>query len=547
MAIYNQRVSLTKEQLLGSYVKRDSILYLIYGIVRFIGIIIENLYCVSSYLVLSWIVLLPIGWVRSDLYSKAENYLYNSLLFIVSSWSLAAGATVVEAGDEYKHLIEDPVNDKQRQHELSYMRNTSNRNNVKSSKQPIKSLETHPNVRANGYNQHLSNHQDNLASNYNNTSKHQQYDHIPITRSSTKFKGSEHNSVCETNGVVEHTIRECNGKTDSELIKSENGLKGLVNSGKSTIVESDILRNNNNNNENHSNHVTARKSRVDNNGNKFGSNTENQQTISTLSDSLPSKGNQAKPRILLLCNHISTADVPLMMQAFSSLTNQSLLWVLDAQFKPTNFGVVCSSHGDFFVAKNSFVDGSLREQVLKHPDRNLLVLFPEGGFLRKRIDGSNRYATKNGLPLTTYVTHPRYGAFKDLIDPSVGVTHIVDATLLYDDIKNPLSILDIALGTRKEAAILHYKLYNRSEINPNEEWLRNIWLEKDKLLKRFYEDRASVYKQFDGTLRAAVLDWFKILAVHLFYLLVCYVAIFRLFNATSVTMLKARELYYSNI
>lgn len=208
---------------------------------------------------------------------------------------------------------------------------------------------------------------------------------------------------------------------------------------------------------------------------------------------------------------------------------------------------MCSSHGDFFVAKDSFKDGSLRDQALKYPDRNLFVLFPEGGFWRKRLEGSNRYALKNGLPMTRYVTHPRFGAFKDLIDPSVEITHIVDATLLYDDIRNPLSILDIALGTRKEPAILNYKVYKRSEINPTEEWLRTIWLEKDKLLQQYYEDRSSVYKRFENTMRAAKLDWFKLLSVHLFYLLVCYLTIYRLFSATSVTMLKARDLYYSNI
>lgn len=149
--------------------------------------------------------------------------------------------------------------------------------------------------------------------------------------------------------------------------------------------------------------------------------------------------------------------------------------------------------------------------------------------------------------MTKYVTHPRFGAFKDLIDQSVEVTHIVDATLLYDDIRNPLSILDIALGNRKEPAILNYKIYEREKINPNEEWLRNIWLEKDKLLQQYYEDRASFYKRFEGTLRTAKLDWFKVLSVHLFYLLVCYLTIYRLFSATSVTMSKARELYYSNI
>lgn len=218
-----------------------------------------------------------------------------------------------------------------------------------------------------------------------------------------------------------------------------------------------------------------------------------------------------------------------------------------SQFKLTNFGIVCSSHGDFFVGKNSFTDGSLRDQVLKHPDRNLLVLFPEGGFLRKRLEGSNRYATKNNLPMTKYVIHPRFKAFKDLMDPSVGVTHIVDATLMYNDMSNPLSFLNIALGNRKEPAFLHCRVYERSKINPTEEWLRNIWLEKEKLLETFYNDRDSFYEKYEGTLRTAKLDWFKLLSVHLFYILVCYLTMYRLFSATNILMHKAKDLYYSNI
>lgn len=530
MAIYNQRVKFTRAQLLAHYLKRNSMAYFIYGILRFAGIIVENIYCISSYLFLSWIVLLPISWIRSDLYSKAENYLYNSLLFIVSSWSLAAGTTVVEAGDDYKQLIEEPENQLSVEHgqQKTYTNNTEQHKVFDDD-----ACNNHGAV-SNGYSDHLN-------------SNHYQQNHIQTTelrqKNSSQLLLNGTTDVVKTNDQSGDTIRK-----DHMPI---NGIKLNYNrqlsENRSITAENDTLKNNNN--IEIKNHITAKKSDNGNytNGTIRAHLKDNNQVANVIDrDGLLLKS-QAKPRILLLCNHISTADVPLIMQSFSTLTNQSLLWVLDAQFKPTNFGVVCGSHGDFFVAKNSFTEGLLRDQVLKHPDRNLLILFPEGGFLRKRIEGSNRYAIKNGLPLTKYVTHPRFGAFKDLIDPSVGVTHIIDTTLLYDDIKNPLSILDIAFGTRKEPVILNYKVYQRSEINPTEEWLRNIWLEKDRLMTRFYEDRDSVYRQFEGTLRVAQLDWYKVLSVHLFYLLFFYLAIFRLFSATSVTMLKARELYYSNI
>lgn len=43
-------------------------------------------------------------------------------------------------------------------------------------------------------------------------------------------------------------------------------------------------------------------------------------------------------------------------------------------------------------------------------DRKWIVLFPEGGFLRKRRETSQLFAKKNSLPHLTHVTLPRLGA-----------------------------------------------------------------------------------------------------------------------------------------
>lgn len=557
MAIFNKRARFTREQLLDHYLKRNSIVDILYTIVRVLGIIVQNLYCISSYLVLSWLVLLPINWLKSDLYSRLENYLYNSLLFIVSSWSLAAGLTVVESGDEFKHLIEE-ADEFEELHEtaaddkFSLKQYNSITRNISNNKRYLDDL-----LNSNQRNAFTA--KNTRLNDRNGVYTRNEFKNHLVTGSilsSTEFLNSSVNE--HPKGVVNGLFKAT--QINKSINNNDQYEKGdFIGSRFDEHQEQDLLitaetnKMVNLNNISENKDINAEKNIRLRNGTLkrntresvlstrvmgVGSNEIRQDTLKNI---------QYKPRILFLCNHISTADVPLIMQSFSTLTNQSILWVLDAQFKITNFGVVCGSHGDFFVAKNSFVDGSLQEHVLKYADRNLLVLFPEGGFLRKRIDGSNRYATRNNLPLTRYVTHPRFGAFKDLIDPSVGVTHIVDATLMYDDINNPPSILDIVFGNKKEPAVLHYKVYKRSEINPTEEWLRNIWLEKDKLLNKYYEDRASVLKRNEDSFRVASLDWFKILSVHLFFFLVCYLTMFRLFNATSVTMLKARELYYSNI
>lgn len=45
-----------------------------------------------------------------------------------------------------------------------------------------------------------------------------------------------------------------------------------------------------------------------------------------------------------------------------------------------------------------------------------MVLFPEGGFLRKRKAVSQKYAQKNGLPLLHNVSLPRVGAMHAIME-----------------------------------------------------------------------------------------------------------------------------------
>lgn len=67
-------------------------------------------------------------------------------------------------------------------------------------------------------------------------------------------------------------------------------------------------------------------------------------------------------------------------------------------------------------------DRSLQELV-KHIcnafiplQRKWMILFPEGGFLRKRREASQRYADKNNLPVLQNVTIPRIGAMKAIMN-----------------------------------------------------------------------------------------------------------------------------------
>jgi len=54
---------------------------------------------------------------------------------------------------------------------------------------------------------------------------------------------------------------------------------------------------------------------------------------------------------LVIANHQSTADVPLLMSCFNAKPNvlPNIMWIMDYVFKFTNFGIVSVLHQDFFI------------------------------------------------------------------------------------------------------------------------------------------------------------------------------------------------------
>ena len=71
------------------------------------------------------------------------------------------------------------------------------------------------------------------------------------------------------------------------------------------------------------------------------------------------------------------------------MVNYCLLWI--QVFKYTNFGIISWFHEDFFILAGKGSRESSLEDLRHHlqrsfakKERKYLVLFPEGGFLRKR-------------------------------------------------------------------------------------------------------------------------------------------------------------------
>nr|CAD7261236.1 unnamed protein product [Timema shepardi] len=104
-------------------------------------------------------------------------------------------------------------------------------------------------------------------------------------------------------------------------------------------------------------------------------------------------------RTLVIANHQSTADVPLLMAAFNPKKGvlPNIMWIMDHVFKYTNFGIVSILHQDFFIVSGKAKREESLQELVKHLresyiplHRHWMVLFPEGGFLRKRRETSQK-------------------------------------------------------------------------------------------------------------------------------------------------------------
>ncbi|KAH0949499.1 hypothetical protein HN011_006645 [Eciton burchellii] len=228
-------------------------------------------------------------------------------------------------------------------------------------------------------------------------------------------------------------------------------------------------------------------------------------------------------KTLVIANHQSTGDVPILMTSFNAKPNvlPNLMWIMDRLFKLTNFGIVSILHQDFFIVSGRKRREESLKQLEKHLlesyiplDRKWLVLFPEGGFLCKRRESSQKYAKKNNLPILENVTLPRVGAMQTIFDvlgparsndmqdqqlnnrPSMTVAKpeiswVLDITIAYPQGK-PLDLSTIITGSRSPCeTVLFYRVFPSSVVPREPEqlskWLYDRWVEKETLLKHFYK------------------------------------------------------------
>lgn len=240
-------------------------------------------------------------------------------------------------------------------------------------------------------------------------------------------------------------------------------------------------------------------------------------------------GDDVKPiseeEAIVLVNHQATGDVCTLMMCLQDKGSvvRKMMWLMDHVFKYTNFGLVSLIHGDFFIRQGkAHRDRQLvllqqhLEQLYRSRDRKWVVLFPEGGFLRKRRETSQAFAKKHSLPHLSHVTLPRLGATQVIlktlgpqqengalgtsgdnpakVTKSRGLQWVVDVTIAYPNAR-PMDIQTWIFGYRPATVThVHYRIYPIKDVpvetEPLTDWLYQRFVEKEDLLEHFYQTGA---------------------------------------------------------
>ncbi|GMR59930.1 hypothetical protein PMAYCL1PPCAC_30125, partial [Pristionchus mayeri] len=276
-------------------------------------------------------------------------------------------------------------------------------------------------------------------------------------------------------------------------------------------------------------------------------------------------------RTVVIINHQSTADVPVMMAVLQNkgVTSRKTLWLMDVMFRWTPFGIIAKMHGDYFIQQGKATRDKEIGRLKRHlrevywdRDRRWVLLFPEGGFYYKRVESSQQYGEKHGFPHLLYTTLPRQGAVKAILE-EVGprpdsdssssetntrarstsklklikdtvdairekkylketrppIKYVLDVTIAYPN-GVPLSLATCAIGTREKCDIaVNYKLFKADEVPFHDDtklrdWMYEVYKQKDEMLANYYA-KGVFHDGEEGT--RVEFSWLKIIGQYSFW------------------------------
>ncbi|XP_063714778.1 acyl-CoA:lysophosphatidylglycerol acyltransferase 1-like [Symsagittifera roscoffensis] len=246
-------------------------------------------------------------------------------------------------------------------------------------------------------------------------------------------------------------------------------------------------------------------------------------------------------RCLVLPNHQSTADIVTLFAVFhnKSEVTVNVMWVSDLELMFSHVGAVMKLHGDMFVRQK--LGAAQREKTLKDVEthmrnkfvakrRRWCVVFPEGGFFRKRKAASQQYSIKKGYPVFERLSGPRvFGVEKILqsvkeADPNYPFEYLLDVIIAYQDQSRCVGLPDwLISGKYPEKVHVHYTAVPVSTLKSEatedlERSLFKIWAEKEQKIQNFY--KFGYFESEDETHKVCVFSNFRCVSLNLMYIFV---------------------------
>lgn len=139
-----------------------------------------------------------------------------------------------------------------------------------------------------------------------------------------------------------------------------------------------------------------------------------------------------------------------------------------------------------------------------------------------------------GLEPLANVVYPRWRAIADLLAPEIGLTHLVDLTILYPG--HPIGIFELLIDVPKEPIILLYKIFEITdegdsvmshEYHPyikqiprsriTNDWLVSLWKEKDQLIDLYNTNKVEFMRIHGASERHIEVSFFMLFCTHIVY------------------------------
>jgi len=217
---------------------------------------------------------------------------------------------------------------------------------------------------------------------------------------------------------------------------------------------------------------------------------------------LRASGDKMRPgeRCLIIANHRTRLDWMFMWSLLTRTTyapHEKIILRGDLKHIP-GFGWAMQMAGYYFLSRSWAKDQSYLAKkigyMMNTPEPHKLLIFPEGTDFEPHTKArSDKFAAKEGLPHLEYLLHPRTTGFLHCVEQCRlgSMDSIYDITIMYPKNLPQRGELDLLTGQFPDELHMNIQRIDFNDLPEDkvelEEWLKQRWYNKEKVLKLGYE------------------------------------------------------------